>query len=147
MNVGVGATAVLRFTAPVEFILHEQSFNLVQGYCRFSASAGGSAGGSWTPIPVIGKNRMLSRPQPYYEAQCSIDTGGTHTGGTEVEVVRLRTSGNSNFASTVGGGVGSERGLPAGTYYLRFQNLESDTAIGVYTLMWEGVLPRSERLY
>ncbi len=37
-------------------------------------------------LPIIGKNRMTERPLPYYAATTTIATGGTHTGGIEVEV-------------------------------------------------------------
>lgn len=142
LNIPAGSTTVVRFTAPQDFILHNQTLMLDDGFVRMSAATGGAEGGSWSALPVIGKNRMASRPTPLYAAVCSLSTGGTHTGGTEVEVIRLKTSGATGQAQSVGA-VSAERGLPAGVYYIRFQNLGSGATTGVYSLFWEEVQPRS----
>ena len=61
----------------------------------------------------------------------------TITGGTVVEVFRIHTSGGTGQEATVGGAQGSERGLPAGNYYLTLQNTGTGTATGVYSFWWE----------
>lgn len=139
LNIVAGATQVVRFTATKNFILHEQSLSIESGSVRMSAVAGdGSPGGTFNvALPVIGKNRMTERPLPYYEATTTVATGGTHTGGTEVEVMRLSTSNATAQQSSVGATVASERGLPAGTYYIRLANLGSGSVVGVYNLFWE----------
>ncbi len=138
LNIAAGQTQVLKFIAPVDFILFEQSLVLDSGSIRFSASASGTPSGTFdTLLPIIGKNRMANRAQPYYEPQISIATGGQHTGGTELEVVRLVAAGSTAQESSVGGIQSTERGLPAGTFYLRFQNFGNGAATGVYSLFWE----------
>lgn len=139
LNIAAGATQVVRFTATKNFILHEQSLSIESGSLRMSAVAGdGSPGGTFNvALPIIGKNRMTERPLPYYEATTTIATGGTHTNGTEVEVMRLSTSNATAQQSSVGATVASERGLPAGTYYIRLANVGSGAVVGVYNLFWE----------
>lgn len=139
LNIAAGATQVVRFTATKDFILHEQTLSIESGSLRMAAIAGnGTPGGTFNvALPIIGKNRMTERPLPYYEATTTIATGGTHTGGTEVEVVRLSTSNATAQQSSVGATVASERGLPAGTYYIRLANVGSGAVVGVYSLFWE----------
>lgn len=138
LSIGAGITKVVRFTAPVPFILHGQRLSVDDGKIRFSAKTGeGTAGGSWEAMPVIGKNRMPERRFPYYTAKCTLDQGGTYSGGTEVEIIRVAVSGAVGQAATVGGSIADERGLPAGSYYLLFSNYGTGTATGVYDLWWE----------
>ena len=138
LNIAQGATQVIKVVSPVDFVLFQQTLTVDSGGIRFSAVTGGTEGGSFsTSLPIIGKNRMSDRPTPYYTAQITASTGGTHTGGTEVEVVRVVAAGSTAQQATVGGEMASERGLPAGTYYLKFQNLSNGAATGVYSLFWE----------
>lgn len=142
-----GQTAVMRFTADRDFLLHEQTFNIAVGYCKFTAVLGGTPGGVFTDIPQIGVNRMANRPSPEYTPGCVLAVGGTHTGGTTVEAAYLKTVGNSQQASTITSSLTSERGLPAGVYYLKVANLGNDTAVGVYNLVWEEYAPMSPLIY
>lgn len=137
-SVSSGSSFVIKFTSAVDFILFEQSLSVDSGGIRFSAITGATETSSFnTSVPVIGKNRMSSRPTPYYTSQASISTGGTISGGTVVEVVRVITANSTAQESSVGGVISTERGLPAGTYYLKFENTENSTTTGVYALFWE----------
>lgn len=136
-----GPPVALRFTSAVDFILWAQHLELTQGALRFEAFTGASPAGSWTPVPVIGVNRMSEIPQPPYVSQVELATGGTFSGGTAVDLMLLRSAAQNNGAMNVGGNF-SERGLPAGTYYLRFSSLTggltvNDAAQMLYSLMWE----------
>lgn len=133
-----GQSVVLKFTSPVDFILFQQNLDVDASSVKFTAEIGGTEGGSFaTPLPVIGKNRMASRPAPHYAPKVAITTGGTYTGGTVVEVVRVVSSGATAQQATVGAQISDERGLPAGSYYLRLTNIGNGTATGVYSLIWE----------
>lgn len=129
----------LKFSSPVNFILHEQFVSVDDGWLKFSAftSTGSELAPFTSILPVIGKNRMSERAQPFYEPQCTLTGGGSYNGGALVELVRLKTSNSTNAASTVGNSVGSERGLPAGDYYLQFENLGNGLLEGFYTISWE----------
>lgn len=136
-----GPMLQFRFTSPIDFILWSQIMELTQGALELKVYSGSTPSGTWTDRPIIGVNRMASRPQPYYEAQCTFATGGNFTGGTEVDLLQIRTAAANNTASNVGGSV-QERGLPAGEYYGRFQTLTggvtvNDAAQINYALSWE----------
>lgn len=138
VSVAAGASVYLRYTANREFILFEQSLTVDDGKIKVSVSTGGTPAGSFdTSIPVIGKNRMLERLQPYYEAVNTIDAGGTVSGGTILEVFKVAAASATAQQSTVGGGVADERGLPAGVFYIRLENYGSGAATGIYNLWWE----------
>ena len=135
-DVALGATTVLRVTSPVDFILFEQKLQADQGHVRIEASRDGAAGGSWTPVTTIfGKNRMASRPTPFYVGQLTVDTGGTYTGGTLLEVLSCKADTNTNQAQSVGASASDERGLPAGTYYISIKGITASK--GLYSLWWE----------
>ena len=83
LSIAQGATQVVKVVSPVDFVLFQQSLTVDAGGIRFAAVTGGTEGGSFsTSLPVIGKNRMTDRPLPYYDAQLTMATGGTHSGGT-----------------------------------------------------------------
>lgn len=137
-NIPSGQSVYLKFVAPVNFILFEQSLTVDAGSIRFRAITGATETVAFTtPLPVIGKNRMTERPQPYYTAVGTGFVGGTITGGTVVEVARVVAANATAQQQTVGAGQQSERGLPPGTYYLQFENLAAGAATGVYYLFWE----------
>lgn len=138
LSIPTGQSVYLKFTSPIDFILFEQSLTIDAGSVRFTALTGATETAPFnTPLPVIGKNRMASRPLPYYVPVITVDTGGTVTGGTVVEVFRVVASSATAQQQTVGGAAQTERGLPAGTYYLRIENIGNATATGVYSLFWE----------
>lgn len=138
----VGATRNFRFVAPVDFILQSQILEVDAGGMRVQAFINGVDGGGWTSVPVIAKNRSPQRrvfPTGYYVGQITIDTGGTFTGGTQVDVLRARSSSQTVAAVNVGAIQDAERFLPAGTYYIRIQPLSgvNDASQGVYSISWE----------
>lgn len=136
-----GPSFQLRFTSPVDFILWSQVLTLTQGAVEFRVYTGAAGSGAWTDLSPIGVNRMAARPQPYYTAQARLATGGNFTGGTEVDLIKIRTSAQNATASNIQESA-SERGLPAGTYFMRIQTLTggvtvNDAAQLIYTLLWE----------
>lgn len=136
-----GPSVSIRFTSPSDFILWSQSLELTQGALRFEVFTGATPSGVWTDIPVIGVNRMAGVPQPPYASQVSIQTGGEFTGGNAVDLLLVRTSSQNASAQNAGGSF-TERGLPAGSYYLRFSTLTgglnvNDAAQMIYSIVWE----------
>lgn len=129
-----------RFTAPINFILWEQTLELDQGALRYEVFIGATSTGAWTALPVIGQNRMTEAA--LYNPVCTVETGGNFTGGTAVDLLRVRTAAVNNQATNVGNAASSERGLPAGTYHVRVNTLTgglpvNDAAQGIVTLRWE----------
>lgn len=140
-----GPSVQFRFTSLVDFILWEQTLTLMQGALELRIWTGATSSGTWTARPVIGVNRMSSIAQPPYASQVTFETGGNFTGGTEVDVLKVRTSSANNTASNVGFGL-QERGLPAGVYHGRLQTLTggltvNDAAMLLYALVWEERIP------
>lgn len=136
-SIPTGESRVIKFTSPIDFILFSQSLTVDAGGIKYTAETGGTDGGTFTVLPVVGKNRMPTRPLPYYVAQATIGVGGTVTGTTVVDVARVVTSSATSQQVTVGGQQSDERGLPAGSYYIRLANMSNGTSTGVYSLFWE----------
>lgn len=144
-SIPAGQVQVLKFVSLVDFILFEQSLSVDAGGIRFQALTGATEVVTFnTPLPVIGKNRMAQRQSPYYTPVNTVTThatpvalGGAVTGGTVVENFRVVAANATAQQTTVSGGAQSERGLPAGTFYLRLHNFGTGTATGVYSLFWE----------
>lgn len=141
-----GPTVQARFTAPIDFILLSQTITLTQGALRMEVFTGATSTGSWTSVPVIGVNRMNERPTPFYTPQCTADVGGDFTGGTAVDLILLRTAQQNASAQNVAGVIPDGRGLPPGTYHIRFSTLSggltvNDAAQMVYSLVWEERVP------
>ncbi len=147
LNVPVAGPFVsARFTSPIDFILWAQTLDLSQGALRCEIFVGNVVpivpAGVWSQVPLIGVNRMLNgRPQPYYTPQVTIETGGSFTGGTAVDLMTLRAAGQNGQASNVGES-STERGLPPGVYYIRLSTITgglavNDPAQGVYSIVWE----------
>jgi hypothetical protein len=134
-SIGSGATVVLKFVSPVDFILTHQTLTVDIGSIRYSAVLGGTEGGTFTNITTFGKNRLASTPA--YTKQVTVSVGGTQSGGTESEVVRMVSSGQGNSSSTVGNSTDTQRALPPNTYYLKLNNFANGTATGVLYLSWE----------
>ena len=125
-----------RFTSLTDFVLFDQTLSVSGGSVRLSVWTGATASGTWTPIPVIGKNRMSSIPQPPYVTGVTFETGGTFTGGTEVEAIRLVSATATAQQSTVGASAGDERGLPASVFYIKIEATNSTPTV-LYSLFWE----------
>lgn len=140
-----GPAVSARFTSPIDFILWAQSITVTQGALRVEIFTGAvTPSGVWTQLPIIGVNRMSERPTPLYSPQVTVETGGSFTGGTAVDLLMVRSPANqgNSSSSNVGGEQQSERGLPAGTYYIRFSTLTggvtvADAAQMIYAILWE----------
>lgn len=137
-----GPAVSARFTSPIDFILLSQTLTLTQGAIRAEIFTGATESGTWTNLPVIGVNRMSSRPTPLYTPQVTVATGGSFSGGTAVDLLMVRTAQQNASASNVAGILPDGRGLPAGTYYIRLSTLTggltvNDAAQLVYAIEWE----------
>lgn len=137
-SIAQGATLVLRFICDIDFIVFLQRISIDAGAIRFSSvNSGGTAGGSWTSQVVMPKNQMSLPNRAAYTGHLTIDAGGTYTGGTERDVMRLRTDTQGNSQASIGVTADDARGVGAGTYYVRLQNIGSGTSTGVYYIDWE----------
>lgn len=141
------STFVIKITVPVDVILFEFHVQAEAGSARIETLRPGDGlteGGTFSEaLPIIATNTMTEKPQPPYVAQVQLVAGGTLTGAgvpgvTLLDVSRIKAASNSNFAATVGGEGGAERGVPAATFYWR---LTLTDFIGVIKARWEERLP------
>lgn len=134
-DIASGATQVIKFSCTSNFILWEQRISVDEGFLIYKPTINPStATGFVTTIPQYGKNRMSSAP--VVTNTVTVTTGGSITGGEVVETIRLKTANATGQAESVGGAVYSERGLPAGDYYLTMKAEGANTK-GVINLVYE----------
>lgn len=140
LNLAQGASLYMRFTCPVDFILHDERLVINSGEADHTAyRVVTDVAGAWTPRPVIGRNIMTERPTPYYVAQGVLETGGSFTVNAADEVgppMIPKTQGATAQQSTVPSGNSRERGLAPGTYYMKLTAV-SGPLVGAYYLDWE----------
>ncbi len=137
------ATFVVKISVPVNTILFEFHVQGEAGTVRVETLRPGSGiveGGTFSEtLPVMSTNTMTEKPQPAYAPQVVLTAGGTLTGdgipgATLLDVSRVKAADNSNFATTVGGEGGAERGVPPAIFYWRFT---FTGFIGVIKSRWE----------
>jgi hypothetical protein len=145
-----GATQVIKATSTVDMVIFDINVSVDAGHLRLTLRSGGTEGGVFgTPMPVLPVNSMTAPEDRrkfdglYHQPSLVVATGGTLTGGTIVDVIRLKTSDNSNFAGAVGSGVQSEIGVAPGTRYWVLENIGSVTCTGVIKSRFEERGPNS----
>lgn len=130
------ANDVIKVVVPVNVILFGLGVTLTAGQMRLETVVGGTEGGSFSNVlPIFGRNNMTERPLPLYTPVVTMASGGTHTGGTVLDVLLNKVADNAVFASSVGATEGDERGVGAGTYYFRIT--VTGTTAGVLKARWE----------
>jgi hypothetical protein len=137
LNIPGSGSYVVKVVAPINVILFGLIADIEAGHLRMETVVGGTEGGSFSEtLPIFKRNNMSTAPA--YTGQVVLTAGGTHTGGTVIDVLRLKTNNISGQASSVGNVEGDERGVAANTYYFRFTNLSaSDVITGTFRARWE----------
>lgn len=140
LNIPLSTEYVIKAVVPGNVILYGLGLSLVSGEVKLSTLVGGTEGGTFSEtLPIFPRNTMSERPTPFYTPTVELTAGGTHTGGTQLDFLWVKTADNSNFAASVGDNPGDERGVGAGTYYFRL--LANIAATGVFRARWEERLP------
>jgi hypothetical protein len=137
----ISTPIVYRFTAPIEFILSSQKFNIVDGEFEFYAWRDDNVtpSGTWTSEPIFSKNSSLTRrlyDGSFYAGQCTIDSGGSISvidNNLYSDYERLKTANSTAQRISVVDQTTEGRYLAAGTYYLQF----TGTADASFKLEWE----------
>ena len=146
LNIAPSDTYVVKVVVPLNIILMVLGANIDSGSLRIGSYVGGTGGGVFgETLPVLpannmslGTNRRKSYNDTGYVAQTVVTAGGTHTGGIELDVIRVKTSGNSNQSESVGADADGSRGIAANTYYFRLSSLDiNDPVTGVFFARWE----------
>jgi hypothetical protein len=138
LSLASGATYVIKVVVAVDTVLYKVDLVLDAGAITLRTKVGGTEGGTFTALPsVFLKNNMTTRRQPYYVLRNQLFEGGTHTGGTTLDVVKVATAGATAQKTTVGSSPFDERGVSANTYYFVFTNTSNETSTGVFHCWWE----------
>lgn len=136
LNIGAGGSLVIRAVVPVNTILAGLHLDLVDGWIDVETVVGGTPGGVFAEtLPIFNRNNMAGTP--VYAAQNALTAGGTHTGGTVLDVLAARSAGATAQATSVGNSLSDERGIAPNTYYFRITNPGSGSAVGVFSARWE----------
>ena len=135
-SVHTGTTQVIKVIAPINTVLQTFGIELDIAAMRVELVVGGTEGGTFnSALPIFKTNQMTT--QSGYTPQITMTTGGTHTGGTIVDVVstiagdKLQKSTPTNVSEDL------PLGFPAGTYYIRLVNTDGTTATGIFRARWE----------
>lgn len=140
---------VFRFESTKDFILRNQVIESDAGAMRFRVyrAAQGVEGGTFdNDIPIYKVNFITGVPS--VDTGVNITTGGSFTPaalplGKAVEVIRVKSSTQSNRQITISGDIGTERGLPPGIYYIVIDRFTgSGTSEGVVAVQWEELEPQ-----
>jgi hypothetical protein len=145
LSLSSGVTQWFKFNCPVPFILYEQAIKATQGHFEFYAYRAADVSVT-TPfegdaLPSFGKNsspeREVVEGGGFYVQQSTIRGGGALTlvnADNYADFDEVKTSGNANQSTSVGGSENSQRYLPAGDYYLGFVPV-GGAAIGSWRLV------------
>ena len=134
-----GATYVIKAVVPVDVILLGLDLTCDNGQGKVETMVGGTAGGTFSEtLPIFNQNNMsLEGPIPVPTAQAVLTAGGTHTGGTRLDVFRVKVATASGQASSVDSAQGTQRGVGPNTYHIRVVNNGSGNLEGVLHAFWE----------
>lgn len=136
LNMTLAEIVVIKAVVPINIILFGLQTTLVSGQIDIETAVGGTEGGTFSEtLPVFARNNMSDRPTPFYTPQVVLTAGGTHADGTVLDVLLNKTADNANFAASVGSEPQDERGIGAGTYYIRITAVAACT--GVLKARWE----------
>lgn len=135
LNIAASGSYVVKIVLPVPVYFTGFDINIESGQLKVETVSAGTPGGTFAEtLPVIKTN--LTAPTDYV-VQTALTAGGTHTGGTVIDVVRLKTNNNLNQGTSVIIPDQGIRGIAAGTYHWRFTNLSTTDAVtGTVKIMW-----------
>lgn len=138
LSIASATTLVIKAVVPINIILFLLDLDTEVGFLKVETVVGGTEGGTFSEtLPLFSTNTMSEKPQPAYVQQTVLTAGGTHTGGTILDIIRSKAVDNSKRAASVGAGASDERGIGANTYYFRLVNIGADTITGVFKARWE----------
>ncbi|BAG70404.1 hypothetical protein RSB1_gp46 [Ralstonia phage RSB1] len=129
----------LRAEATAPFNLQSQRVTLDVGAARISVWRNATPAGSWTDVPLFGRN--LFPDTPVVTPTFKLQSGGTFSGGTESDLLRIRcgTNQGNQSSSNVGDDIDT-RFLPAGTYAIKIEPItglaNTDGLNGKIELLW-----------
>jgi hypothetical protein len=135
-SIASGASRVIKVVSLTDTIVTRFGVELDLASIRLELVVGGTEGGAFdASLPVFSANTMSDAPS--YVPQVTMTTGGTHTGGTVVDVLTAISGANPNKAVASSATEDQPAGFAAGTYYIRLTNTDGATATGIFRARWE----------
>jgi hypothetical protein len=132
-SIASGQTKIIKAVASVDTIVQRFEVDLWTAEMRVELITGGTEGGTFsTALPILPCNGLNQS----YTSQVTMNTGGTHTGGTVQDMFQLYAV-HGNKGSAVDGTAENLLGFPAGTFYVKLTNINSIAATGVFKARWE----------
>lgn len=127
---------VIKVVAPVNTIVQSFGASLNVAALKIELVAGGTEGGTFgTLLPIMKTNNMTTAGD--YTPQITMAVGGTHTGGTVVDVIQLIAGSPARQAVASTASEEEPFGFAPATYYIRLINNDGATATGIFRARWE----------
>ena len=134
-SIAQAAVGVYKVVITEDVIMRDFFVVLDLSVARVEIVTGGTEGGSFgTALPISSTNNMLRTP--VRATTSTMSYGGTHTGGTVLDLFLLNSGNNLNQAVGAQGGEQFPTGFPPGTYYVRITNTGNATATGLFKARW-----------
>ena len=137
VNIAAEASLTVKLARTCNIIIRQFRLELTAGDYSANIYRGGTESGTWTAGTVYPRNAMTNRPAPTYASQASVGYGGTVAGGTLIDQLRVKVSGASGQATSVGQTNDDMYGGPAGTAYYVLTNNDSGAGVGFLHILWE----------
>ena len=135
-NIPIGESQAIKVVAPINTIVQTLSVELDLAEIKLELVVGGTEGGTFsTPLPIFKTNTMTTASN--YVPQVTMNVGGTHNGGTVVDLLTAISGSNANKAISTSATESLPQGFAAGTFYIRLTNTDGNNAIGIFKARWE----------
>ena len=139
IDIAAGSQYVIKAVVDSDIILLALDVTITSGNLELETRVGGTEGGVFGgDVPIFRANNTSTSATP--AGTVTLSAGGTHTGGTVLDLLLDKTDANANRTQTVGAAQGGERGIGAGTYYFAFNALLGagvDAVSGVFKARWQ----------
>lgn len=131
-----GQQQVIKVVSLTNTIVQNFIVELELAEIRLELVVGGTEGGTFnTPLPIFKTNTMTTASS--YTPQVTMNRGGTHTGGTVVDLLTAVSGSNAQKSIASSANESQPQGFPAGTFYIRLINTDGNTANGIFRTRWE----------
>lgn len=136
--IATGATEVIKVVSSVNTIIQMFSAEIISAKLRVELRTGGTEGGTFgTALPIFKTNTMTTASS--YTSNVTIAVGGTHTGGTLVDLLLLKSGDGTSQSKDIVSSASEAlpQGFAAGTFYIKLINTDGATANGIFKARWE----------
>lgn len=135
-SIPTGTTQVIKVVSPINTVVQIFGVELDIAALRLELRVGGTEGGTFgTALPIFKTNTMTT--QSGYTPQVTMAIGGTHTGGTVVDLLTAIAGDKLQKATAVTVSESLPQGFAAGTFYIKLINTDGATATGIFRARWE----------